>query len=153
MKKIPIFEKFGEISPKKIEDSINNRNYVMINYDSDSAKVLSGPRLIEPYVYGYKDTKDGQKYYLRGYIIGDTAKDYHLKDVPSVLRTRSVSLSDSSRNPSGWRLFLVDRISSFAPLGKKFSKYRKGYNDSGDKHIPNIIAQLSKTDFPKGETD
>ena len=134
----------------EISKAIKNRQYVGIYYEDESNSVLSGFRLIEPLVYGsgYK-MKDKTLYpnrnYLRAFVIRDTAVESNFQD--SWLQRKSVS---KSKKIPYFRLFRVDRISSWIVFPKKFSHYRELYSPN-DKTISNIKTNLELDDFPRGE--
>jgi hypothetical protein len=156
-----INEKIGDVDPYDLVRYIENREYVTFYYKNQDGSI-EGPRFVEPYCLGSK-LKDGVlKYYLRAYVVGDTDGD---DTVDVTTRHHSVSATMPSdartgwvkKSEAGWRLFCVadsygsQLMTDLFGLGRKFSSYRKGYNDNGDRAMDTIIAQLSYSDFPQGE--
>ncbi|MDK2789621.1 MAG: hypothetical protein PWP15_128 [Methanothermococcus sp.] len=96
----------------KIITAINEKRKLKIIYNGGDA------RTIEPHCYG-NDTYDQKK--LRAYQIkGDS----------------------NSGEASGWKLFIVENISSVNLLDERFEKPRPGYNPQGDTQIPHIICKI-----------
>lgn len=162
MKKLSIFENLnnsvfeagiGIPNENDFVKAIKNRNYITFYYSRDDDGVLAGPRFVEPYCYGYRKLKNGQtRYYLRAWMIRNTALDYNFKKKGISSKYRSVSKSAGSirggwSKASGWRLYRVDSITNLYISGRRFSYYRAGYNGSTDVAIPSIIAQCNKQDF------
>ena len=89
MKKLSIFENLnnsvfeagiGTPNENDFVKAIKNRNYITFYYSRDDDGVLAGPRFVEPYCYGYRKLKNGQtRYYLRAWMIRNTALDYNFK--------------------------------------------------------------------------
>lgn len=129
------------ISSREIEDYINNREYVMINYRAeDGDKQASGMRTVRPYIYG-TDKRSGNEV-IR--VWQDRGNSWHYKKQP----TRSLSDidrqkgfnrdgeghdfwndKDSSIKP-GWRVMKLSNIVSIFPTGKKF------IDDNGKVYVP-----------------
>lgn len=153
----PIFETMGSVKLDQLIKAINTRQYISFYYTDKTGDATSGPRFGEPYAIGSRTNKDGEYViYLRMYVISDTLKDDSITDKMSRYKSKSqksVNKKTGFAKKSGWRMFIVDDkyIKNLFLSGKKFSRYRSGYNDSGDKFITNIIAQLPKSSFPKGE--
>lgn len=150
----PVFEEgIGTPSESDFIKAIENRNYVAFYYSRDSDGVLAGPRLVEPYCYGYKTLTSGEiRYYLRAWMINNSKLDNSIQRKKKKFgNRRSKSKSAAGNNgwsrESGWRLYRVDSITNFYNLQRKFSYYRKGYNGSTDNSIPNIIVQCDKNAF------
>ena len=78
----------------------------------------NGVRIVEPFACGY-----GRRENL-------------------LLRAFQVEGYSKSGNPSGWKLFIVEKISQFRILEKTFESYREGYNPLGDSQIPDIICKI-----------
>jgi len=78
----------------------------------------NGVRIVEPFACGY-----GKKGNL-------------------LLRAFQVEGYSKSGNPSGWKLFRVDKISQLRILEETFNAYREGYNPFGDSQIPDIICKI-----------
>jgi len=112
------------VSTSSVDDVINNKYRVLINYD-DEHYHATGIRLIEPYAYGY--TKAGNLA-LRGYQYnGDTARG-----VPK------------------WKLFRLDRIISWKPTTQKFNVEPKNNGWNAEPYNPNgdgLITVLNQVNF------
>jgi len=133
---------------KKIVDAINNRNFVGIYYSDDEESdeiVKDGFRLIEPYCYGHN--ADGTVSYIRAFVIMDSSKDVQAEPK---FKTKRKSVSLTTRKPD-WRMFRVDRIKDWQSFPWRFSGYRELYTGGTDKHIVNIVASSSYSDFKNGE--
>jgi len=127
--------------------AIKERQYIGIYYKGDES-VLPGFRLLECYCYGRghkskKKISNKTTLYLRAYVILDTSKDINTKDK---FKTKRKSVSKSMSKPF-WRMFRVDRIQNWMPLGKTFSSYRSKYNPN-DSSMVKIIASLPLSGFP-----
>lgn len=152
-----IFEAMGSVKLDQLIKAINTRQYINFHYTDKTGNGTSGPRFGEPFAIGTRVNSKGQEVtYLRMYVISDTLKDNSVTDKLSRRKSKSqksVNLKTGFAKVSGWRMFIVDDkyIKNLYLSGKKFSQYRSGYNDLGDKFITNIIAQQPKSDFPKGE--
>ena len=151
---IPVFEEgIGKPSEGDFIKAIENRNYVAFYYSRDNDGVLAGPRLVEPYCYGYRILSNGEtRYYLRAWMIKNSRVDKSIqRKKKKIGNRRSKSKSAAGNNgwskASGWRLYRVDSITNFFNLERRFSYYRKGYNGSSDNSIPNIVAQCDKSAF------
>ena len=112
------------INPDSINDAINNKYRLLINYD-DEKYHATGVRLVEPYVLGY--TKAGNLAF-RGYQYeGDT-----VRGVPK------------------WKLFRLDRVISYKPTKQIFNVEPRengwnaeAYNNNGDGSLVSILNQVS----------
>ncbi len=142
----------SEPSIDDIKKAINNRKYVGIHYvDDGTGEVLDGFRLIEPLVVGDGFvTNEGtviheDRQYLRAFVIKDTSLESQFDN--SDIKRKSVS--KTKRLPY-YRLFRVDRISSWFEFPKVFSNPRELYNPD-DKRIGTIIASVKMEDFTKDE--
>lgn len=153
----PIFETMGSVKLDQLIKAINTRQYISFYYTDKTGDGTSGARFGEPYAIGNRTNGKGETVtYLRMYVISDTLKDNSVTDKLARRKSksqRSVNRKTGFAKISGWRMFIVDDkyIKNLFLSGKKFSMYRTGYNDSGDKFITNITAQLPKSSFPKGE--
>lgn len=113
-----------DVSPKEVSDAITNKQRILITYD-DGVHNHKGQRIIEPYVYG--KSKAGNDV-LRAYqYTGDT-----VRGVPK------------------WKMFRLDRITSWEPTEQHFNVEpgRNGwnaekYNENGDKSMSQIFLQVS----------
>lgn len=102
------------VSVTNVNDAINKRYRVIINYKPKGEDIANGSRLIEIYAYGL--SKDGNPVIRAFQPYGDT----------------------SSKVPS-WKLFRIDRIISWKPTKQTFnypaSDFYTGigeFNESGD---------------------
>lgn len=102
-------------SIQNINDAIDNKYRVIINYRTKGEDVASGPRVIEVYAYGL--TKAGNPVIRAFQPYGDTTSH-----VPS------------------WKFFRLDRITDWKPTGQRFTRpasdYYQGigqFNPNGDK--------------------
>jgi len=114
------------VGEDKIIDSINNHNYVEINYD-DEKYHITGKRLIQPYAYGL--TKAGNPCLRAFQIAGDTL-----------------------RGEPKWKTFLISRVLSWHPRKQTFhipppmqGYNTQNYNDLGDGSMSKVIL-LAKFD-------
>ena len=116
------------VSTNSVDDAINNKYRVLINYD-DEHYHATGVRLVEPYSYGY--TKAGNLA-LRGYQYnGDTARG-----VPK------------------WKLFRLDRIISWKPTTQKFNVEPRNNGWNAEPYNPNgdgLMTVLNQVKFDNGE--
>ena len=112
------------VSPDYVNDAINNKYRILINYD-DEDNHATGTRLVEPYVLGY--TTAGNLAF-RGYQYnGDT-----VRGVPK------------------WKLFRLDRVINWQPTKDKFNVEPKehgwgaeSFNFNGDGSLTSILNQVS----------
>lgn len=113
-----------EVSPKEVSDAISKKYQVIINY-SDEDNAAPRKRLIEPYVYGLSKAGNGV---IRAYQYnGDTRTT-----IPK------------------WKLFRLDRITSWQPTGRHFTLTPREngwnaeeYNREGDKSMSTIYSQVT----------
>lgn len=137
-------------SVSNINDAINKRYRVIINYKTKGENIANGARLIEVYAYGL--SKAGNQVIRAFQPYGDT----------------------SSRVPS-WKLFRTDRITSWKPTKQTFnypaSDFYKGlgnFNKDGDLSMSvvynivdfsnnnnnnNVTTQLNKANIPQPKRD
>lgn len=116
------------VSQNSVDDAINNKYRVLINYDDEQNHAV-GVRLIEPYALGY--TKAGNLA-LRAYQYnGDT-----VRGIPK------------------WKLFRLDRLISWKPTNQKFNvePMKNGwnaqpYNPIGD----GLMTVVNQVKFENGE--
>lgn len=112
------------VSPSQIVDAINNKYQVIIQY-SDEQNRAPQTRLIEPYVYGI--SKAGN----------------------SVIRAYQYN-GDSFRGTPHWKLFRLDRITSWKTTKNHFNAepQERGWNAEkfnrlGDKSMSTVLSQVS----------
>jgi len=110
------------IGENEIIDSINNHNYVEINYD-DEKYHITGKRLIQPYAYGL--TKAGNPCLRAFQIEGDTL-----------------------RGEPKWKTFLISRVLSWHPRKQTFNipppmqgYNAPDYNSEGDGSMTKVFIQ------------
>ena len=139
----------------EVKHAITERFYVGIYYEEENETdiVKSGFRLIEPFAYGigYVHQPSGavantNRQYLRAYVIMDTEADAKAK---MKFHTPRTSVSLTNREPF-WRLFRIDRITTWFAFPKRFSRYRPLYNP-GDKTMYKVMTSLDYDKFPYGE--
>jgi hypothetical protein len=111
------------VTPSEINDAINNKIQVIINY-SDEEKHAPKKRLIEPYAYGM--TKSGN----------------------TVLRAYQYN-GDTFRGIPKWKLFRVDRITNWLPTNNHFNAQPSergwnaaNYNETNDNSMVNVLNQV-----------
>lgn len=113
------------VARNEINDAIDNHYRVTVNYDSDEETTATGPRTIEVYAFGI--SKAGNLVIRVFQPFGDT----------------------KTRIPE-WKLFRVDRITSWKPTGFKFYKAVNdrasssgihSYNPSGDNSMSTVYNQ------------
>ena len=95
-----------------IYKAIKEMRRLKINYKGEDWRV------IEPHCFGY-DRKGSKK-----------------------LRAYQISGYSESGNSEGWKLFNIDDINDVEILNEQFNEPRLGYNQNGDRHIPNIICKV-----------
>lgn len=113
------------VSADKVNDAINNKYRVIINYHTKGEDVATGPRIIEVYAYGM--TKAGNPVMRAFQPYGDT----------------------TTRVPS-WKFFRLDRVSYWKPTGQKFTEPASDYypnlgnfNPNGDNSM-SIVYNIAK---------
>ena len=77
-----------------------------------------GERIFEPHSCGYGSSRQG------------------------LVRCYQVSGFSQSGKSSGWKLWLLEKISSCSATGSTFENPRDGYNSLGDRHIPTIVEKV-----------
>jgi hypothetical protein len=118
-----------EVPPKDVISAIKNKQGVVINY-SDAENSAPGARYIEPYVYGL--TRAGNDA-LRAY-------QYH---------------GATKRGVPKWKLFRLDRITSWQPTQQHFNVEPREhgwsaepYNYNGDKSMSRVLTQVQLEPVP-----
>lgn len=108
-------------------DAVKNRKRVIIYYDGDEPGGR-GLREIEPVCFGYSKANNPV---LRAWDLEGSSHTAYKGEQPL----------------PGWRLFRVDKISSFKPTGEIFNEIRPDYNTRGDKTMSRVIinAKYDKT--------
>lgn len=101
-----------------ITNSIKNKQTVVIYYDGDEPGGR-GLREIEPVCFGYSKRNNPV---LRAWDMEGSSHTAYIGDQPL----------------PGWRLFRVDKILSFKPVGN-FTESRPDYNFNGDKSMNRVI--------------
>lgn len=107
-------------SIESVIDTIKKKQVVVLYYTGD-APGGDGLRTIEPVCLGV--SKAGNKV-LRAW-------DYEGASHTATLGTQPLP---------GWRLFRLDKITSYKPNGKVFNEMRPNFNPKGDKSMISIIA-------------
>jgi predicted DNA-binding transcriptional regulator YafY len=101
-----------------ITNAIKNKQTVVIYYDGDEPGGR-GLREIEPVCFGYSKRNNPV---LRAWDMEGSSHTAYIGDQPL----------------PGWRLFRVDKILSFKPVGN-FTEPKPGYNFNGDKSMNRVI--------------
>lgn len=111
------------ITPKDVNDAIDNKIQVIINY-SDEKNRAPKKRLIEPYAFGV--SKGGN----------------------SVVRAYQYD-GDTFRGKPKWKLFRLDRITSWEPTEQHFNAQpnergwdAEKYNEKGDLSMQTVLNQV-----------
>jgi len=121
-----------------IETAINNYEYLYLYYSGDDT-VQKGYRVVKPFVYGTykKGKKNLGKYVLRAWEESGNSDSFY-----GIGRKRRIDheyFNNYLGVSPGWRLFLVDNITSLLPTGKKFDLEKDGfppkYKGENDKEI------------------
>jgi hypothetical protein len=130
-----------------IVDAINKHKIAHIYYAGDDT-ILKGYRTIKPYVLGHTANKDAIK----------KGKDYLLLrawETAGNSDSRKIYYNQKGKGEYGWRLFRVDKITSFLPTGELFSTEKSKFPDPehynpDDSQMRSIIAKVEITgDQPK----
>lgn len=116
-----------DVSPQEVNDSINNKVQVVITYNDEKNRAPER-RLIEPYAYGR--SKAGNSVFRAFQYEGDT-----FRGIPK------------------WKLFRLDRVTSWMPTENHFNadpKERKwsqiAYNEQGDNSMSTVL-NMVKFDY------
>lgn len=105
-----------------ITNAIKNRDKVIMYYDGDEPGGR-GLREIEPVCFGYSKADNP---ILRAWDYeGSSHTDYK-----------------NEQPLPGWRIFRLDKISSFKPTGEKFNEPQPGYNPNGDRSMTRVIINV-----------
>lgn len=114
------------VQPNEVVDAIKNKQQIIITY-SDEENHAPQSRLIEPYVYGI--SKGGNPCIRAFQYQGDT-----FRGIPK------------------WKLFRLDRITSWRPNGQTFNMTPKkrgwnveAYNEQGDNSMVQVLNKASFT--------
>lgn len=116
-----------DVSPREVNDAIDNKIQVVITYSDDKNRAPN-KRLIEPYAYGR--SKAGNSVFRAFQYDGDTF-----------------------RGKPKWKLFRLDRVTSWNPTENHFNaepKERnwtdKAYNEQGDDSMSTVL-NMVKFDY------
>jgi hypothetical protein len=130
-----------------VVDAIKKHKIVHIYYAGDDT-ILKGYRTIKPYVLGHTKSKKAQK----------NGEDYMLLrawETAGNSDSKKIYYNEKNKPQYGWRLFRVDKITSFLPTGEHFStedsKFPdvEGYNPN-DSQMQNIVAAVEiESDKPR----
>jgi predicted DNA-binding transcriptional regulator YafY len=112
-----------------IVDSIKHKKKIIIYYNGDEPGG-KGLREIEPVCFGYSKSDNPV---LRAWDESGASHTNYKGEQP---------LPD-------WRLFRVDKITSFKPTGEKFNTPRPGYNPNGDKGMVRVIINAKFDNQPQ----
>lgn len=119
-----------EIAAKdSVIKSIKNRDVVVIYYDGDEPGGR-GLRTIEPVCLG-RSKADNEV--LRAWDLEGASHTGYKGEQPI----------------PGWRIFRLDKITSFKPTGEKFNTPRPGYNPNGDKTFSSVVINAKFDDSPQ----
>lgn len=130
-----------------IVDAINKHKIVHIYYAGDDT-ILKGYRTIKPYVLGHTVNKDAI----------EKGVDYMLLrawETAGNSDSKKRYPNEKNKYQYGWRLFRVDKITSFLPTGEHFSTEESKFPDPdhynpNDSQMKNIIAAVKIVDdIPK----
>jgi len=132
------------VSDRVLVDAINEHKYLYIYYEGDDT-IETGYRTIRPFVLG-TDKRSGNLV-LRAWQ--DKGRSDSLRpDAPRIPRFNHEKTVENGKVKPGWRLFIVDNITSAYPTGVKFiDKQGKVqipplYNEH-DKDMSGIVAAVS----------
>lgn len=107
----------------QVVNAIRNKEIVEIYYDGDK-KYSKGYREIEPVCLGELQKKNGTTVtLLRAWEIQGASHTAQIGKQPL----------------PGWRLFRIDKISSWNRTGENFTQARPNYNFNGDKTMTRVI--------------
>jgi predicted DNA-binding transcriptional regulator YafY len=106
-------------SVDSIVDAIKKRKKMVIYYEGDEPGG-TGLREIEPVCFGYSKSDNP---ILRAWDSEGASHTGYKGEQPL----------------PGWRIFRIDKISSFKPTGEDFNEMRPGYNPRGDKSMKRVI--------------
>lgn len=98
------------VSPDKVNSAIDDKNKIIINYNSHGEDIATGWRIIEPCAYGL--TKAGNPVIRAYQPNGDTA----------------------SKKPA-WKFFRLDRVINWKPTQEHFTEAPPDYNPNGDRSM------------------
>jgi len=131
------------VGENDIVNAIQKHEYIYIYYAGDNT-IERGYRTIRPFVLG---TSTAGNKVLRAWQ--DKGKSDSLRvDSPRKRPNHEYHRDNDGKEKAGWRLFLVDKISSAYPTGKRFVDEDGNvmipplYNQN-DKQMTNIIASVS----------
>jgi predicted DNA-binding transcriptional regulator YafY len=121
-------------SVDSVVDAIKNKDKVIIYYDGDEPGG-KGLREIEPVCFGYSKADNPV---LRAWDKEGASHTAYKGEQPL----------------PGWRLFRLDKITSFRKTGEKFNTPKPGYNPDGDKTMSRVVinAKFDAT-TPQVDTD
>jgi predicted DNA-binding transcriptional regulator YafY len=115
-------------------DAIKNKDKVIIYYDGDEPGG-KGLREIEPVCFGYSKADNPV---LRAWDKEGASHTAYKGEQPL----------------PGWRLFRIDKITSFKRTGEKFNEMKPGYNPDGDKTMSKVVINAKfDTQTPQLDTD
>jgi hypothetical protein len=117
-----------DVSPKDVVDAIKNKYQVIITYQDEKSRATK-KRLIEPYVYGL--SKAGNSVFRAFQYDGDTF-----------------------RGKPKWKLFRLDRVTSWMPTDSHFNASPKergwnaeAYNENGDNSMSTVLNQVDLNSY------
>jgi hypothetical protein len=121
-----------------IVDAINKHKIVYIYYAGDDT-IMKGYRTIKPMVLGHSKSKKAEK--EGGYMLLRAWQEAGSSD------SRKMYFNQKGKSQLGWRLFRVDKITSFLPTGKVFSTNKDKFPDiasynPNDSQMTGIVAAV-----------
>lgn len=141
------------VGTSRIVDAINDRKFLYIYYEGDDT-VRTGYRVIRPYVLGYNSKTnntllrawqgDGQSDGFEGFLNRRRRDHEYFKG----------EFEGESGDVPGWRLFIVEKIKSVYPIGKRFAlQPLPPYYNPNDSQMTAIIASVRDTDAGRFDID
>lgn len=109
------------VGESTIVDAINKHKIVYIYYAGDDT-IMKGYRTIKPMVLGQTVSKEAAKK-GESYMLLRAWQEAGNTD------SRKIYYDQKGRGKSGWRLFRVDKITSFLPTGRIFSTDKNKFPD------------------------
>ena len=124
-----------------IVDAINKHKIVHIYYAGDNT-IMKGYRTIKPYVLGTSKSKEAQQ---KPYMLLRAWETAGSSD------SKKMYYTQKGKGEYGWRLFRVDKITSFLPTGEIFSTEESKFPDPdsynpNDSQMGSIIAKVEIVD-------
>lgn len=127
------------VSENVVVDAIQKHKIVYIYYAGDNT-IMKGYRTIKPMVLGYTKSNEAKKR-------GENYMLLRAWEVAGNSDSQKKYPDEKGRMQYGWRLFRVDKITSFLPTGKIFSTEEGKFPDiesynPNDSQMQNIVAAV-----------